>query len=129
MNSRPLCRYCGKPIRKRTRMVCFGATDSQVASSPSFVTFRAERPRSKEEAQSLFNQEIVSVRWLRGEDYGAKQAGFDYITQASTWDGETYDDPFFCNGDHAKKFAYAAARTGHAMPAYFDAKKRADSQK
>ncbi|WP_202306526.1 hypothetical protein [Mesorhizobium sp. L-8-10] len=66
------------------------------------------------------NGQIVAVKWVCG-DYATKKAGHDFITQVSTWDGERYRDPYFCNGEHAKRFAYAAANSGHAMPAYFEA--------
>ncbi|TJW14401.1 MAG: hypothetical protein E5W82_10520 [Mesorhizobium sp.] len=123
MADAPLCRYCGKTIAKRTRAIFFGELATRQGFDTIF-TYRPERPRSKDEAQRLLNQQIVSVRWARGEDYAAKQAGFDHITQATAWDGESYTDKFFCNGTHAKDFAYAAARGGYAMPAYIDAKRK-----
>lgn len=118
----PLCRYCGKPIAKKTRTVIFNDGLHRAWADSGHWTYREERPRSKDEAQRLLNQQIVSVRWSRGEDYAAKQAGFDFISQATTWDGESYVDSYFCNGAHAKDFAYAAARGGYAMPDYIDAK-------
>jgi hypothetical protein len=129
MTDRPLCRYCGKPIRKRTGRIFFGASQDQVdrGSSIGSWTYRAEKPRTKEEAQRLSNHEIVSAKWSRGDSYWAKEAGFDHIIEAGTWDGVSYEDPFFCNGEHAKRFAYAAARAGHAMPAYIDARAKKGS--
>lgn len=116
------CRYCGKPIPKRTRTVHFGATEFQLANSAtSYSSYNTARPTSKAEAQRLVNQQVVSVRWARGEDYGARQAGFDHITQVTTWDGESYENPFFCNGTHAHAFAAAAVRAGYTMKAYDDA--------
>lgn len=104
------CRYCGKPTPKRTVTHWFGR-DNEGHPSDYWISHK-ERPRSKSEVQRLVNGQIVSVRWSRGEEYGAKQAGFDFITRASVWDGESYADKFFCNGDHAKRFGYAMARIG-----------------
>lgn len=126
----PLCRYCGKPIAKKTRSVFFGDDFATHARPDDMFTYRAERPRSKEEAQRLLNHQVVSVKWARGEEYAAKQAGFDHITHATTWDGESYVDPYFCNGTHAKAFAYLHAKAGAATTTYTaaNAKRFAEEQ-
>lgn len=128
MSKQPLCRYCGKAIRKRTRSVLFNRPDNRGANP--YTICRPEKPKSRKEAQGLFNETIVSLRWTRGEEYGAKQAGFDYISTCSIWDGESYEDEFFCNGEHARMFGYAAARMKDrtlAMPAWFEAVKKQKS--
>ncbi|GGB09131.1 hypothetical protein GCM10011491_41360 [Brucella endophytica] len=114
--SQPLCRYCGKKIAKKTETIYFGP--EAAAHVTDFASSRPEYPTSKEEVQRLVNGQVVGVSWSRGEDYYAKKAGCDFIFKASTWDGESYQDPFFCNGEHAKRFAYALARAGHATQAY-----------
>jgi hypothetical protein len=110
----PLCRYCGKPIAKKTTTVHFaGPRDA-----------RPEKPQSKAEVERITNGHVVAVRWSRGEDYYAKNAGHDIIYQASLWDGESYVDPYFCNGDHARLFAYSCAAIKErplALPAYWTA--------
>ena len=119
----PFCRYCGAKIRKRTTTIYFVAElkDYHVrenAAEHGFVRHVVGHPTTKAEAQKLVNQEIVSVRHT--SDPWAHNPGDVYIAQASAWDGESYVDEFFCNGAHAKDFAYAAARGGYAMPAYID---------
>lgn len=114
---RPLCRYCGKPIAKRTRTVFFGRQQQKL---DDYWSERTEKPRSKQEAQRLLNAEIVSVSWSAiGDDDGNK-----YVHKVTTWDGVRYVDPYFCNGSHAQKFAYACANMTDrtlAMPEYFTA--------
>lgn len=121
----PLCRYCGKKIAKRTRTVIFGQT--RYRPDDDHTIFREEKPASKAEAQRVLNQEVVSVRWYRTvplrDDWSRdpRDPGHDFIEQATTWDGESYADSFFCNGEHAKRFAYVMAKAGHATQAYQEA--------
>lgn len=117
----PLCRFCGKPIRKWTTAVQFGReADGRPGIRSQYFAQRPEYPHSKEEAQKLVNEKIVSTRWERG--YWAEKHGQPYIDQVTVWDGESYMDLYFCTGEHAKEFAYAvAARNDMAMQAYWDA--------
>ena len=122
--TQPLCRYCGKKIAKWTET----------------VYVRDRSVRSKADCEKRTNQKVVSVRY---EDPGRfkRSAPKDYYTEAeiceaeaqgrwvdmfTTWDGESYQDEFFCNGTHAQYFGYAAARAGQAMPEYNKAKKVAN---
>lgn len=110
MTDQPLCRYCGAKIRKATEHTYIrthGDTQGIRLESTIFVD---ELPQTKQQAQRLFNQQIVSVRRNHPRDPG--------ITQVSTWDGESYEDKFFCNGSHAKRFAYLMAKNGHCTAAY-----------
>lgn len=93
----PLCHYCGGPIRKKTETVYFK---------------EAERPKNKQEAQRLMNQQIVSVSYWK-----------EHVHKVTTWDGESYVDPYFCNGSHANYFAYVMARAGHCTTKYNEALK------
>ena len=106
----PLCRFCGKAIAKRTHTVYFGRSRFR---PDDYSTSRTERPRTKEEAQRLLNQQIVSIRWTRAgdRDAWADPAEADYISQVSTWDGESYESRYFCNGDHARQFGVVVAKT------------------
>ena len=100
----PLCRYCGKAIGKRTKTIMFG--DSTGAGCDSgWLATRPERPKSRDEAQRLTNQTVVSVR------YGVKGCGERYNHQASVWDGVSYKDDYFCSTDHAEQFAYAVVQS------------------
>jgi hypothetical protein len=118
----PLCRYCGAPIRKRTHTVYFGRAHDRL---DDYLTERTERPTSKEEAQRLLNHQIVSVRWTHGDRAAwSAKVDYDYICQVTTWDGERYVDPYFCNGEHARRFAYLFAKNGSATVDYTDARQK-----
>lgn len=117
----PLCRFCGKGIKKHTHTVWFGMNRE---SRGEFSSSLADKPKSREEAQRLVNQEIVSISWSYNtswddEDHSVRVR--DHIHKVATWDGESWTDPFFCNGDHAQRFGYASARGGRAMAAYNEA--------
>lgn len=100
----PLCRYCGKPIPKRTTTVHFEKTQQDVDKHPMMKWWRyvVGQPTNKAEAQRLVNEPIVSIR--------RHYADPNLIASVGIWDGESYVDPFFCNGQHAKDFAYVIAR-------------------
>lgn len=121
--TQPLCRYCGRPIAKYTERFRFGPDHRSIGDDARTDI----KPRSKVEAQRHINGQIVSVHWTmkrksndwRDVDYDEQERA--YISAVTAWDGESYVDPFFCNGDHAKRFAYAAARLTKpfiSMPAY-----------
>jgi hypothetical protein len=95
--TQPLCRFCGKPIAKHTERFRFGPHHRMIGDDAR----RDVKPVSKAEAQRHINGQIVSVEWSMQRDY---------IQSVTAWDGESYVDPFFCNGDHARRFAYAVAR-------------------
>jgi hypothetical protein len=116
--ARPLCRYCGKPIPKRTTSLIFG--QSTISNSDYWKTIDA-KPVTREDAQRHSNLPLVSVRY---HDYPSR-----HVTSASTWDGESYVDEYFCNGDHAKRFAYVMARNGDSTKAYAEAMKAAGGAK
>lgn len=98
MSKQPLCVCCGKKIAKRTEKVFFSLTTDPV------LTY--------EEAKARTNKKITAHRWFKfwNDDRMTR-----VISDISVWDGESYVDPFFCNGTCAKEFAYAAARTGMKM--------------
>jgi hypothetical protein len=100
----PLCRYCGKPIGKRTKTIMFGGAEDAIRDSDWLAT-RSEKPRTREDVQRLVNQTLVAVRYVR------EYAGDRYIYQASVWDGVSYKDDYFCSTDHAERFAYAVVQS------------------
>lgn len=112
--TQPLCRYCGGKIAKRTITVRFGG----------FMSNRKDRPATWADAQRLVNDgTIVSVRYAT-KARGDNGVPFDvdrFVCEAGVWDGESYVDSFFCNGEHAKRFAYMLARGGHCTTDYNDA--------
>ena len=89
----PKCMECGSAIRKKTERKSWWITEWEKA------------PKTVEEARSKSNLPMVSHRWApipRGN-------GERFIVSASYWDGESYEDQYFCNGNCAKKFGYKAA--------------------
>ena len=108
--TQPLCRYCGEPIRKYTNTISLRTRKpGEDRLYPSFQV--ATLPTTRAEAQRFTRNghQIVRVkRTRRGNG----------ISQFTTWDGESYVDEFFCNGSHARHFAYAAAQAGHRTKAY-----------
>lgn len=117
----PHCRYCGGLIRKETTRVYFKPEASKfdntsLGSAYSYGPY----PQTREEAQQRTNGQIVSVSRRIEHSYVGNESvptdvGIDHVT---VWDGSTYVDPFFCNGDHAKRFAYVMARAGLKTEAY-----------
>jgi hypothetical protein len=136
MAAQPLCRYCGKAIRKKTETIRFGCADGDAAR---FAHMRTERPRDKAEAQRYGNGQVVSVRYSETACITVPGGGSHkvtrvprYVEEASYWDGESYVDWAFCNGDHARRFGYSAAgmtlENGSqiAMPEYWAALAKRD---
>lgn len=120
----PLCRFCGTPIRKLTETHWIRSKPPEGIDTREYTIGEF---RSKAELQKVTNHRVVSVSYYEDTEYyrGYGKAGL--IWKYSTWDGETYVDPYFCTGDHAKRFAYACCDNGgkgYGMPAYTDALKR-----
>lgn len=130
----PRCRFCGARIAKWTETVRFieSGREGRTYSSVGRAIYVDEPPRSKAEAQRFLNEPIVSVHYAEIWDVlaypddpesrvvSSKRIGrfVDYVT---VWDGETYVDEYFCNGDHAKRFAYLLAVEGRCTSAYNEA--------
>jgi hypothetical protein len=105
----PLCLWCGKRIAKYT-------TRHNVVTpamwSQSFGQRFDSMPKNLADCQKLTNETVVSVEYQYEQDDNYERTGRKVIHSYSTWDGESYQDKFFCNGDHAKRFGYAAAHHG-----------------
>jgi hypothetical protein len=105
----PLCLWCHKPIPKDT-------TRHNVVEpamwSQSFKDRFETAPKTMADCQKLTNEKVVSVDYQYETDDNYDRTGRRVIHHYWTWDGETYKDQFFCNGDHAKNFGYAAAHHG-----------------
>lgn len=116
----PLCRYCGGTIRKRTEMLFCFPEAPPTESKPDKYTgaiLKLAVPRhrvgvfhTKAELQRVTNDQIVSIT--------RHHADKTIISAASTWNGSSYIDEYFCSGDHAKRFAYVMAREGHQTKAH-----------
>lgn len=125
----PRCRYCGKPIHKwttsrRIAPVWEPGTDHAVK-----IKTWAGLPRTRDEAQTLFTQQVVSVRYgFHHKGFGDFDPDPDFprrVVEVGLWDGRSYVDEFFCNTDHAARLGYAMARAGKCTQAYNDAMKGA----
>lgn len=107
--TQPLCLWCGKRIPKYT-------TSHNVITPAMWQTSFADRyeslPKTMADCQKLTNERVVSVDYQYEQDANYDRTGRRVIHSYSTWDGESYQDEFFCNGDHAKSFGYAAAHHG-----------------
>lgn len=116
----PLCRYCGKAIRKHTKWVFLRLRDNRTDYKGAIEV--DAWPQTKEECQKYTNLQVISVKRHRHFDSSTDTVTDLGIDQFSTWDGETYVSEFFCNGDHARRFAYVMAKAGQATKAYVAAK-------
>jgi hypothetical protein len=125
----PLCRYCGKKIPKYTQTYyCYDEEPRrEVVNHRTGGVMKVFVPNhivgrffSKADVQVATNLIITSVKYSTHEKPKP-------VYSFSAWDGETYVDQYFCNGEHARNFGYACAALTQdggpkiAMPAYWDA--------
>lgn len=99
--TQPYCRCCGKPVKKRTVLVYFGARGPD---SHSARYMPDARPTTKAEAARLVNGHIVHVR-----HYGEHANEGGRLYSASVWDGETYEAEHFCTLVCAAEFGRMCA--------------------
>lgn len=123
-HEQPRCRWCGKRIAKHTTHHFVDGSGYAFKEDNKIVTLddinkttnefivSVKYHYEKEEYEDLTPNEIYSKKIVR------RTSGRRTIHEYTTWDGESYKDEFFCNGDHARNFGYAAACKGLAMPAY-----------
>lgn len=106
----PLCRYCGKGIRKDTTTHWI---DDGKEAKPSKLShsimhhYPGGQLFTKEDCQRFTDQQIVSIRKARYGYFGTRDP--NRIKQFTTWDGFSWVDQFFCNGDCARRYGYFAA--------------------
>lgn len=118
--TQPLCRYCGGKIRKWTKAVFLHIPDEHTVHK-GYIDVE-KLPQTKAECQQYTNAQITSVKRFKKYDAVTDTTTDRGIDQFSTWDGETYEDEFFCNGTHARDFAYMIARqTTYASRGYHEA--------
>ncbi|AFO71600.1 hypothetical protein CcrSwift_gp241 [Caulobacter phage CcrSwift] len=94
--TQPHCRCCAKPIKKHTRRHYFG---SREAKDNGWSLDRIETPMSEDELRRLVNGHIVSFAWSHDVTYDANYKAVrkkTHIAWANVWDGETYEDGYFC---------------------------------
>jgi ribosomal protein L32 len=98
--TQPFCRTCGKPIRKHTVAWFCGQS---IERRDQFSRTVAARPTTRAECQQLTNDRVISVSYSGDGDRR-------HIFRFGTWDGESYDDEFFCTNACAISLAYASVR-------------------
>jgi hypothetical protein len=110
--SAPVCRSCGKPLRKYVESLNFGGRLGNNRGRPYCS--------SREEAQRYVNGQIISVKWglrpIHNEAGVIVGQGTDrVIYHAGVWDGESYGvhgEGFFCSQSCGYQLGRAAARQG-----------------
>jgi hypothetical protein len=107
--TQPHCLWCSKRIAKHTTRhnVVTPAMGNQ-----SFDEAYASRPKTITDCQKLTNEKVVSVDYQYETDDNYERTGRRVVHSYNTWDGESYQDQYFCNGEHARWFGYAAAEHG-----------------
>ncbi|TJW14939.1 MAG: hypothetical protein E5W82_09440 [Mesorhizobium sp.] len=106
--TRPLCRNCGRTIRRVFRDVSFG--EQHVARYRHHQSF-SEFPDSIEEAKRLTGvQTVLSVTWVTDAER--------WIKRAVVWDGASFTDPYFCGQGCAMQFGRHQAALGAATDTY-----------
>lgn len=122
----PLCRHCGGKIAKYTDTHWIERDTATIRHDDNRHHYMsdADWPKSKADCQKLTNEEVVSVTYHQdySSDDGYKRT--DKIWRFGVWDRESYVDEFFCNGDHARRFAYSCAREGYSTYGYRKAKEK-----
>lgn len=114
-DTQPHCRCCAKPIKKVTEQHWFGRTRDK---AEYYSIEHTAKPLSRAEAQAITGGNVVSVSWsLKYASLGAEGTK-DYIDGANVWDGETYQDEFFCTLRCAAEMGRAVAAKGWEFPAY-----------
>jgi hypothetical protein len=116
-SKQPYCLWCHKRIPKTT---------THHLTSKTTFEFTTSAPVTLEDLKKLTNEQIVSVKYhyenesyedmtpaeIYAKRYVRHVSGRRTIYAYTTWDGLSYKDEFFCNGEHARTFGYAAARHG-----------------
>lgn len=117
--TQPLCRCCGKPIKKATRT--HWIEQREESSNPVYknpndhITYHWLGERmifTKEECQALTNESVVSITKSRYANDTPGETNPARIRQFTTWDGESYASGLFCSGTCAQTFGIMAA-TNH----------------
>lgn len=110
--SAPVCRSCGKPLRKHVESVWFGGHWGRMSNRPYCTTI--------EEAQRYVNGRIISTKRCKRpvhNDAGTivGEGPDTVIYAAGVWDGESYGvhgEGFFCSQNCGYQLGRAAARQG-----------------
>jgi hypothetical protein len=105
LTERPHCRCCGKPIRKWTDNV-WGYEIKKLYRS------KADVQRDRNDVVTSVEYDTVTdgtTHWDYLMKLGAK-VGDRLVVRFHVWDGETYEDAFFCSGTCSSRFARMVAK-------------------
>lgn len=106
----PFCRWCGKPIPKRTAWKILETNPENMKYIPDSKVLVERLPQTKTEAQALFNERVLSVKRHKFYEYANDSTVDKGIDQVTLWDGETYVDKYFCSRTTcAVSMGYSAA--------------------
>jgi hypothetical protein len=120
----PLCRWCGHPIAKRTtrvHIVPVLGPNHRDSMFWRYVAVGDNWPKTKADCQKLTNHTVVRVGYTTLYDDNGEPAG-KRLTEFGEWDGESYQNKYFCNGEHAKEMGNAAAAKGWSTIQYREAR-------
>ena len=97
-----LCRSCGKKIAKRFSYMVF----QRYANMFIGHVVRDENPETRQDVERLSNMPVAYIRRHPHPDMK------HLIHYAALWDGESYQDPYFCTNYCAQLMGRVAAREG-----------------
>lgn len=113
MSAQPRCRWCGRLIPKYSYTVFVKEEPGPHDAHGRYVyTGKGKRLRSKAECIPLTSQTVLAVSYSEERNDYHGPVTDRYISHFTVWDGATYQDRFFCNGNHARAMGYAAAERG-----------------
>ncbi len=124
--TQPLCRYCGKPIRKRTTIVYVVPKLNQYHRSGSMQRYVEGVANSLADCRRFTNQQITSISYSPLVDAYFEKTGERLVEKFYEWDGESYADPYFCSGSCAQAFGYLMAKGGHCTRTFNEAMRNSE---
>lgn len=104
------CRYCGKMLRKWSTTVYVREAPSPYdvrASYCRYVYVGAAKLKTKADCQRHSNQHVISVQYSHPTQDGDRIPGAKYVASFNEWDGESWQDQYFCGAKCAEAMAYA----------------------
>ncbi len=126
-DQQPLCRSCGKPIARYTEVRY--VWDRQPKFNTDSIIVVPEGLHSKADCQRYSNKIVTAVGYSYDTDVNYERTGSRRVDKFYEWDGESYQDEFFCTNACAHDFARMAARSGTRSQAYVNALNRQQRKK
>jgi hypothetical protein len=114
-----LCRTCAKPIRKHSTIVWVHEKPTPHHHPSAYSRYIYGELRSKEDCTQHTNQQVLSVGYTTDYKDGEPQPETCRVRKFTEWDGETYEDEFFCSSTCAQAFGRMAARSGKVQSAAY----------